>query len=90
MTCTIYDGIGVYSNATVNIGDSTKTIDNNSLIISGGNYGMFRSADYISTINYNNGTLKGTVAGYSGTMNIRSGYTVNTTKEGNYYVTTLR
>ena len=85
-----YDGIGVYANAIVNIGDGTKTIDNNSLSIYGKNYGVCVSGDCISTTNYNNGTLKGTIAGYTGNVNIRNGYTANSVLTSGVYVTTLK
>ena len=90
LTGTLYSGIGVFANGTVNIGDDTKAIDNNNVIITGETYGIYKSADYTSTINYNNGTLKGKTAGYNGTINVRSGYTINNTKIGEYYVTTLK
>lgn len=90
LTGTLYSGIGVFANGTVNIGDDTKAINNNNLIITGEVYGIYKSTDYTAIINYNNGTLKGKTAGYNGTINVRSGYTVNKTTIGEYYVITLK
>ena len=86
----LYSGIGIFANGTVNIGDGTKAINNNNLIVTGETYGIYKSTDYTATINYNNGTLKGKTAGYNGTINVRNGYTVNKTTIGEYQVITLK
>lgn len=85
-----YDGIGVYANATVNVGDGNQSINNNNLNVYGKNFGVYVSADYNTTVNYNNGTLRGQVASYTGKVNIRSGYTANTILTNGIYVTTLK
>ena len=84
----IYDGICLGSGATANIGNPSSVVDSTSPILIGKNYGI-AIADG-STANFYKGSLKGTVAGYYGTITPRNGYTLQTVQKDGYYITTLK
>ena len=73
-------GIYNYGNyAITNIGNETDTLSTTSPVVSGGTYGVYR---YSGTVNFYNGILKGTTAGYGGTIaNTRTGCAIVTDTE---------
>jgi competence protein ComGC len=88
-----YCGIGIYGDATVYLGDATKTVDNDNIILIGEKVcGLYLSKDYSGIVYYNSGTIKGKSGGYGGNYDniiIRDGYATNTVTSGDYKVTTL-
>ena len=73
---------GIYnkgSYATTNIGNETDTLSTTSPVVSGGTYGVYVNA---GKLNFYNGILKGTNAGYYNTTpNIRTGCAIVTDTE---------
>lgn len=91
VTGTTYHGVGVFNHANVNIGDSSKNINNDNLVITGNNRAIVNGSatDPEGTVNYNNGIIRGKVAVYSGNMNVRSEYILQTVEKDGYYTATL-
>lgn len=73
---------GIYnigSYATTSIGRETDTLSTTSPVVCGDTYGVYR---YSGTVNFYNGILKGTTAGYGGTIaNTRTGCAIATDTE---------
>lgn len=91
-TSSFIDGLqyAIYTTAgTVTIGSSSSPGGTGIRIRGSSSYGLYKSG---GTVNWYSGSIQGHVSpGYSGTVNIPSGYKVNTVKDSyyGYYTSTL-